>query len=197
MDTTRTTSRGRDVAYQLHPFTNLGRHESEGQLVINRGKGVYVYDESGREYLEALAGLCARRSGSARQICSHRSSRLDVVGGQPYQGRGSRRETPHQARKGHQRLVPQRRQAATRQTGRRAESLTLTADKIYARQTVLDRDRTRREYRSSRLDIYDIARTGHDIFKPVITECVRDHRAGVAAGIVQVDTCIPERHPVA
>ena len=30
MDTT--TSRGRDVAYQLHPFTNLGRHESEGPL---------------------------------------------------------------------------------------------------------------------------------------------------------------------
>jgi len=52
-----TTSRGRDVAYQLHPFTNLGRHESEGPLVISRGKGVYVYDESGQEYLEALAGL--------------------------------------------------------------------------------------------------------------------------------------------
>jgi len=55
MDTT--TSRGRDVAYQLHPFTNLGRHESEGPLVISRGKGVYVYDEAGNEYLEALAGL--------------------------------------------------------------------------------------------------------------------------------------------
>ncbi len=55
MDTT--TSRGRDVAYQLHPFTNLGRHESEGPLVISRGKGVYVYDEAGHEYLEALAGL--------------------------------------------------------------------------------------------------------------------------------------------
>src|SRR5438552_4368447 len=55
MDTT--TSKSRDVAYQLHPFTNLGRHESEGPLVISRGKGVYVYDESGLEYLEALAGL--------------------------------------------------------------------------------------------------------------------------------------------
>jgi 4-aminobutyrate--pyruvate transaminase len=55
MDTT--TSRNRDVAYQLHPFTNLGRHENEGPLVISRGKGVYVYDESGQEYLEALAGL--------------------------------------------------------------------------------------------------------------------------------------------
>src|SRR6267142_3617741 len=36
MDTT--TNRARDVAYQLHPFTNLGRHESEGPLVIFGGK---------------------------------------------------------------------------------------------------------------------------------------------------------------
>ena len=50
-------SRKRDVAYQLHPFTNLERHEAEGPLVITSGKGVYVYDESGREYLEGLAGL--------------------------------------------------------------------------------------------------------------------------------------------
>ncbi|HET7341716.1 MAG TPA: aspartate aminotransferase family protein [Methylomirabilota bacterium] len=52
-----TSSRDRDIAYQLHPFTNLGRHESEGPLVITRGKGVYVTDESGRDYLEAMAGL--------------------------------------------------------------------------------------------------------------------------------------------
>ena len=51
------TIQRRDVAYQLHPFTDLGRHETEGPLVITRGKGVYVYDESGREYLEGLAGL--------------------------------------------------------------------------------------------------------------------------------------------
>jgi 4-aminobutyrate---pyruvate transaminase len=50
-------SRRRDVAYQLHPFTNVGRQEREGSLVITSGKGVYVYDESGREYLEGLAGL--------------------------------------------------------------------------------------------------------------------------------------------
>jgi 4-aminobutyrate--pyruvate transaminase len=51
------TNRSRDVAYQLHPFTHLARHEAEGPLVITSGKGVYVYDEFGREYLEGLAGL--------------------------------------------------------------------------------------------------------------------------------------------
>ncbi len=37
MDTT--TSRSRDVAYQLHPFTNLGRHESE-ELLRKFGKAL-------------------------------------------------------------------------------------------------------------------------------------------------------------
>lgn len=47
----------RDIAYQLHPYTNLKKHESEGPLVITAGKGVYVYDETGKEYIEGLAGL--------------------------------------------------------------------------------------------------------------------------------------------
>ena len=60
MTTSTVTSAKRDIAYQLHPFTNLRKHESEGPLVITGGRGIYVQDESGREYIEALAGLwCA------------------------------------------------------------------------------------------------------------------------------------------
>ena len=81
MDTTTTTSRGRDVAYQLHPFTNLGRHESEGPLVITRGKGVYVYDESGREYLEALAGLwCTELGFGEERLAEAASQQLRRLG---------------------------------------------------------------------------------------------------------------------
>ena len=36
----------RDIAYHLHPYTNLSKHESEGPLVITEGKGIHVY---GRE----------------------------------------------------------------------------------------------------------------------------------------------------
>ncbi len=67
-------SRRRDVTYQLHPFTNLGRHESEGPLVINRGKGVYVYDESGNEYLEALAGLWCTALGFGEERLAEAAS---------------------------------------------------------------------------------------------------------------------------
>jgi len=47
----------RDIAAHLHPYTNARRHESIGPLVITEGKGVYVYDDQGNEYIEGLAGL--------------------------------------------------------------------------------------------------------------------------------------------
>jgi 4-aminobutyrate--pyruvate transaminase len=47
----------RDIAYHIHPYTNARKHERTGPIVIERGSGIYVYDDQGREYIEALAGL--------------------------------------------------------------------------------------------------------------------------------------------
>jgi 4-aminobutyrate--pyruvate transaminase len=47
----------RDIAYQIHPYTNARKHERTGPVVIDRGSGIHVYDDQGREYIEALAGL--------------------------------------------------------------------------------------------------------------------------------------------
>ncbi len=47
----------RDLAYVLHPYTNARAHEAKGPVVIERGQGIYVYDDQGREYIEGLAGL--------------------------------------------------------------------------------------------------------------------------------------------
>jgi 4-aminobutyrate--pyruvate transaminase len=47
----------RDRASVLHPMTNLQMHEADGPLVIARGDGVYVEDDSGRRYLEGVSGL--------------------------------------------------------------------------------------------------------------------------------------------
>jgi len=47
----------RDIAYYLHPYTNLKAHEENGPLIINSGKGVFVYDDQGKEYIEGMAGL--------------------------------------------------------------------------------------------------------------------------------------------
>ncbi|HEX4766154.1 MAG TPA: aspartate aminotransferase family protein [Lichenihabitans sp.] len=47
----------RDVAFMIHPITNLRRHEKTGPIVIERGAGIHVFDDQGREYIEAMAGL--------------------------------------------------------------------------------------------------------------------------------------------
>src|SRR5215469_4723913 len=47
----------RDVNSLLHPYTNLVKFRDSGPLVIERGKGVRVYDETGKDYIEAMAGL--------------------------------------------------------------------------------------------------------------------------------------------
>jgi 4-aminobutyrate--pyruvate transaminase len=50
----------RDIANVLHPYTDLRAHLEKGPMIISHGKGVRVWDDSGKEYIEAVAGLwCA------------------------------------------------------------------------------------------------------------------------------------------
>ena len=50
----------RDIANVLHPNTDLKMHQENGPVVITRGEGVRVFDDSGKGYIEAVAGLwCA------------------------------------------------------------------------------------------------------------------------------------------
>ncbi len=50
----------RDIATVLHPYTDLQAHQQAGPVVISHGKGVRVWDETGKEYIESVAGLwCA------------------------------------------------------------------------------------------------------------------------------------------
>ncbi len=50
-------TQARDMASLLHPFTNLKILRETGPLVIERGKGVFVYGSDGKDYLEAMSGL--------------------------------------------------------------------------------------------------------------------------------------------
>ena len=54
---TGNSAASRDKAYYLHPYTNLKTHEDVGPLVIERGEGVHVFDDSGKAYIEGMAGL--------------------------------------------------------------------------------------------------------------------------------------------
>jgi 4-aminobutyrate--pyruvate transaminase len=51
---------GRDVASQLHSQTNPTRFEENGPLIVTRGEGIRVFDDAGKPYIDAMAGLwCA------------------------------------------------------------------------------------------------------------------------------------------
>ena len=47
----------KDAAFHFHGYTNAAKNEKDGGFVVTRGKGIYVYDEDGKEYIEGLAGL--------------------------------------------------------------------------------------------------------------------------------------------
>ncbi len=47
----------RDVASLVHPYSELSRLGDTGPTVITKGKGVRVFDEQGRAYIEGMAGL--------------------------------------------------------------------------------------------------------------------------------------------
>ena len=54
------TLAGRDIAYVVHPATNLRLHETVGPLIIERGEGVRIVDTKGQSYIDGMAGLwCA------------------------------------------------------------------------------------------------------------------------------------------
>ena len=45
----------RDVAYLVHPNTNLRAHEENGPMIIERGEGVYVWRRAARRAPERAA----------------------------------------------------------------------------------------------------------------------------------------------
>lgn len=47
----------RDVETLIHPYTNLATFRETGPLILERGKGVHLYDVEGKPYLEGMAGL--------------------------------------------------------------------------------------------------------------------------------------------
>jgi 4-aminobutyrate--pyruvate transaminase len=47
----------RDIETVVHPYTQLAALREEGPLILERGKGVFVYDTEGKAYIEGMAGL--------------------------------------------------------------------------------------------------------------------------------------------
>ena len=52
-----TNAQTRDVEALLHPYTDLVRHRSVGPVIFERAQGIHIYDDKGKDYIEAMAGL--------------------------------------------------------------------------------------------------------------------------------------------
>lgn len=50
-----------------HPFADMASVSTNGELVLTRGEGTHVWDESGRRYLDATAGLWFANVGWGRR----------------------------------------------------------------------------------------------------------------------------------
>jgi len=58
---------GKDVMAHLHGYTNARAHAEIGPMMIERGEGVHVWDNSGNQYIEAMAGLWSTALGFSEQ----------------------------------------------------------------------------------------------------------------------------------
>ena len=70
----------RDISYHLHPQTDLSRHEQIGPHIIERGDGIYVFDDEGKSYIEGLSGLwCASLGFSEERLVQAANRQLRTL----------------------------------------------------------------------------------------------------------------------
>ncbi len=75
---TLTNAQTRDIEALLHPYTNAKTHRQVGAHLIERGEGVYVYDEHGTRFVEGMAGLwCAGLGFGDAELIDAAKEQLD------------------------------------------------------------------------------------------------------------------------
>lgn len=47
----------KDSEYVWHPFTQMGVYTKDNPIIIEKGKGSYLYDTNGKKYLDGYASL--------------------------------------------------------------------------------------------------------------------------------------------
>ncbi|MGZ9812466.1 aminotransferase [Pseudoroseicyclus sp. H15] len=52
-----------DRDHHMHPWTHFEQAERDGPLVMTKGKGVHLWDEDGRQYLDAVGGMWCTQIG--------------------------------------------------------------------------------------------------------------------------------------
>ncbi|MBF8251008.1 MAG: adenosylmethionine-8-amino-7-oxononanoate transaminase [Deltaproteobacteria bacterium] len=56
-----------DKKYIWHPFTQMKEWVSESNLIIEKGKGSYLYDTHGKRYLDGVSSLWVNVHGHRKR----------------------------------------------------------------------------------------------------------------------------------
>jgi 4-aminobutyrate---pyruvate transaminase len=71
----------RDIASVLHPQTHAGRHLELGPNLMTHADGIFIYDDEGRSYLDAGAGLwCASLGYSNKRLAAVAAEAMGRLG---------------------------------------------------------------------------------------------------------------------
>ncbi len=92
MNTRANSPSAKDIAYHLHPYTNFVAHEAQGPHIMTEGDGIYVIDDTGKRYIEGLAGLwCASLGFSNERLAAAGAAQLRQL---PYYHNFAHKTTP-------------------------------------------------------------------------------------------------------
>jgi 4-aminobutyrate--pyruvate transaminase len=61
------SSSSRDIAYHFHSYTHPETLATDGPHIINKGDGIYVFDENGKKYIEGMSGLWCTSLGFSEE----------------------------------------------------------------------------------------------------------------------------------
>jgi len=56
-----------DRCYLLHPWADLSVSCTEKKFIVAKAKGIYIYDESGKSYIDGIAGMWCVNIGHGRE----------------------------------------------------------------------------------------------------------------------------------
>ena len=68
----------KDLKHLLHPITNLKLLHQQGPTIHTRAKGVYLWDDQGKQYLDGLAGLwCAALGYGEKELAKTAQEQME------------------------------------------------------------------------------------------------------------------------
>ncbi len=70
----------RDVRSVIHGLTNLKAHLERGPLIIESGKGIFVRDTNGRDYIEGMSGLwCIALGYGEKRLAAAAAKQMETL----------------------------------------------------------------------------------------------------------------------